>query len=172
MSPTHCGGWLPAIPPSPPEVVAQLLNPRGGDPPADPTRRKREALSLMTQGLDNASIAARLFITDNAVHKHTRSIFAKLGLPASENGTGRSWPSSPIRRNARTSRADRTQRTAPSAATAPPHSDAPETDQPDQRPSTPPPAPPTRPRIGQVHPLGPAHYRLQSVDNTPDNDAQ
>jgi DNA-binding NarL/FixJ family response regulator len=68
-----------------PEVVAQLLN-RRGDPLATLTRREREILDLMAQGHDNASIAARLFITDNAVHKHIGNIFAKLGLAASDSG--------------------------------------------------------------------------------------
>ncbi|WP_433718221.1 LuxR C-terminal-related transcriptional regulator [Actinoplanes sp. CA-051413] len=68
-----------------PEVVAQLLN-RRGDPLATLTRREREILGLMAQGHDNTSIAARLFITDNAVHKHIGNIFAKLGLAASDSG--------------------------------------------------------------------------------------
>ena len=68
-----------------PEVVAQLLN-RRADPVAGLTRREREILDLMAQGHDNASIAARLFVTDNAVHKHIGNIFAKLGLAASDSG--------------------------------------------------------------------------------------
>ncbi|MEU4419654.1 response regulator transcription factor [Actinoplanes sp. NPDC024001] len=68
-----------------PEVVAQLLN-RRSDPLATLTRRERELLALMAQGHDNATIAARLFITDNAVHKHISNIFAKLGLAATDSG--------------------------------------------------------------------------------------
>jgi DNA-binding NarL/FixJ family response regulator len=60
----------------------------GGD--ADPiaalTRREREVLALMAQGQDNATIAAQLFITDNAVHKHIGNIFAKLGLAVTDSG--------------------------------------------------------------------------------------
>ncbi len=40
----------------------------------------------MAEGLDNQALAERLFITDNAVHKHIGNIFAKLGLAASESG--------------------------------------------------------------------------------------
>jgi DNA-binding NarL/FixJ family response regulator len=68
-----------------PEVVAQLLT-RRGDPIAALTRREREVLDLMAQGLDNASIGERLFITDNAVHKHVGAIFAKLGLAPADGG--------------------------------------------------------------------------------------
>jgi DNA-binding NarL/FixJ family response regulator len=40
-----------------------------------------EVLTLMAEGLGNAAIAQRLVVTDGAVHKHIRSIFAKLDLP-------------------------------------------------------------------------------------------
>ncbi|MEV6926410.1 response regulator transcription factor [Dactylosporangium sp. NPDC051485] len=68
-----------------PEVVAQLLAHRG-DPIAALTRREREILALMAQGHDNATIGARLVITDNAVHKHIGNIFSKLGLAPTDSG--------------------------------------------------------------------------------------
>jgi DNA-binding NarL/FixJ family response regulator len=68
-----------------PEVVAQLLT-RRGDPVAALTRREREVLALMAQGLDNHAIGERLVITDNGVHKHIGSIFAKLGLSPEDGG--------------------------------------------------------------------------------------
>jgi DNA-binding NarL/FixJ family response regulator len=34
----------------------------------------------MAEGLGNGAIAERLVVTDGAVHKHIRSIFAKLDL--------------------------------------------------------------------------------------------
>jgi DNA-binding NarL/FixJ family response regulator len=68
-----------------PEVVAQLLTHRG-DPIAALTRREREILALMAQGHDNATIGARLVITDNAVHKHIGNIFSKLGLAPTDSG--------------------------------------------------------------------------------------
>jgi CubicO group peptidase (beta-lactamase class C family) len=37
-------------------------------------------LALMAEGLGNTAIAERLFVTEGAVHKHIRSIFAKLDL--------------------------------------------------------------------------------------------
>lgn len=42
--------------------------------------RERDVLVLMAEGLGNNAIAERLVVTDSAVHKHIRSIFAKLGL--------------------------------------------------------------------------------------------
>ncbi|MGH8882862.1 MAG: response regulator transcription factor [Stackebrandtia sp.] len=64
-----------------PEVVAQLFaRQRAGDPLAKLSPREREVLAVMAEGLGNAAIGKRLFITDSAVHKHIRSIFAKLEL--------------------------------------------------------------------------------------------
>ncbi|MFC5826512.1 LuxR C-terminal-related transcriptional regulator [Nonomuraea insulae] len=68
-----------------PEVVAQLL--AGGTNAIDAlTNREREVLTLMAQGLGNNDIGKRLFVTDNAVHKHIGNIFAKLGLPPTDGG--------------------------------------------------------------------------------------
>jgi DNA-binding NarL/FixJ family response regulator len=73
-----------------PEVVSQLLTRRSGDRPlATLTPREREVLELMAQGRSNAAIAARMFVTEKAVSKHTNSIFGKLGLPPSEDDNRR-----------------------------------------------------------------------------------
>ncbi|WP_249412247.1 LuxR C-terminal-related transcriptional regulator [Micromonospora endophytica] len=40
----------------------------------------------MAQGYDNSTIADRLVITHNAVHKHIGNIFAKLGLAVTDSG--------------------------------------------------------------------------------------
>lgn len=69
-----------------PEVVAQLLTRSSDDPVSTLTPREREVLALMAEGLDNAAIAGRLFITANAVHKHINGIFSKLGLAATDGG--------------------------------------------------------------------------------------
>jgi DNA-binding NarL/FixJ family response regulator len=69
-----------------PEVVAQLLARRGGGPLDTLTSRERESLALMAQGHDNATIAERMRISDNAVHKHIGNIFAKLGLARDDSG--------------------------------------------------------------------------------------
>jgi DNA-binding NarL/FixJ family response regulator len=69
-----------------PEVVAQLLVRRGGDPLDNLTERERGVLALMAEGHSNAEIAAALVITDSAVSKHINSIFAKLGLYPGDAG--------------------------------------------------------------------------------------
>ena len=64
-----------------PDVVAQLLTRARADPGLDRlTSRERDVLALMAEGLGNAAIATKLVVTDGAVHKHIRSIFAKLDL--------------------------------------------------------------------------------------------
>jgi DNA-binding NarL/FixJ family response regulator len=74
-----------------PEVVAQLVSRRSAadDPLAVLTAREREVLGLMAEGRSNAAIAARLFITEKAVSKHTNSIFNRLSLPPSEDDNRR-----------------------------------------------------------------------------------
>jgi DNA-binding NarL/FixJ family response regulator len=73
-----------------PEVVRQLLRAsRRGDSLATLTPREREVLSLMAQGRSNTAIADTLVISPRVVEKHVASIFAKLGLPPSDNDNRR-----------------------------------------------------------------------------------
>jgi DNA-binding NarL/FixJ family response regulator len=73
-----------------PEVVSQLLTRRANDQPLNAlTAREREVLGLMAEGRSNAAIAKQLFVTEKAVAKHINSIFAKLGLPPSEDDNRR-----------------------------------------------------------------------------------
>ena len=65
-----------------PEVVAQLLVRRGGDPCTDLTQRERDVLAMMAEGRSNAEIGAALTVTDSAVSKHINSIFSDAGLPS------------------------------------------------------------------------------------------
>jgi DNA-binding NarL/FixJ family response regulator len=58
-----------------PEVVAQLMSRSRPDGALE-----REVLALMAEGLGNTAIAEKLVVTEGAVHKHIRSIFAKLDL--------------------------------------------------------------------------------------------
>ncbi|GAB3745477.1 response regulator transcription factor [Amycolatopsis oliviviridis] len=65
-----------------PEVITQLMaHRRATDPLEGLTAREREVLGLMAEGYNNATIAELLVVSDGAVHKHIRNIFAKLGLP-------------------------------------------------------------------------------------------
>ncbi|CAL9343672.1 Transcriptional regulatory protein LnrK [Streptomyces sp. enrichment culture] len=68
-----------------PEVVAQLLTRSRPDARLERlSPRERDVLALMAEGLGNAAIAERLVVSDGAVHKHIRSIFAKLDLPPTD----------------------------------------------------------------------------------------
>jgi DNA-binding NarL/FixJ family response regulator len=73
-----------------PEVISQLLTrPRIDEPLKQLTPREREVLGLMAEGRSNAAIAARLYVTEKAVGKHTNSIFTKLALEMSEDDNRR-----------------------------------------------------------------------------------
>ncbi|MBQ0827239.1 response regulator transcription factor [Streptomyces tagetis] len=64
-----------------PEVVVQLFARTSRAKRLERlTPRERDVLALMAEGLGNRAVADRLFVTDGAVHKHIRSIFAKLDL--------------------------------------------------------------------------------------------
>lgn len=69
-----------------PDVVSQLFaRQRAHRVLADLTPREREVLAVMAEGLGNSAISSRLFITEHAVHKHIRNIFAKLGLQTGDD---------------------------------------------------------------------------------------
>lgn len=69
-----------------PQVVAQLMiRRRRNDPLAWITPREREVLALMAEGKSNPAIGRAMVISDGAVEKHIRSIFAKLGLHADDS---------------------------------------------------------------------------------------
>ena len=73
-----------------PDVVTQLLARTRSDPRLERlSPRERDVLALMAEGLGNSAIAERLVVTDGAVHKHIRSIFAKLDLPPDDENDRR-----------------------------------------------------------------------------------
>jgi DNA-binding NarL/FixJ family response regulator len=64
-----------------PALIQELVSARRRDDPlAALSAREREVLILMTEGLSNAGIGRRLWITEGTVEKHVRSIMAKLNL--------------------------------------------------------------------------------------------
>lgn len=65
-----------------PALVAELVSARRrNDPLAALSAREREVLTLMAEGLSNAGIGRRLWVTEGTVEKHVRSILTKLDLP-------------------------------------------------------------------------------------------
>jgi len=64
-----------------PSLVQELVAARRVDDPLEPlTPREREVLALMAEGLSNAGIARRLWVTEGTVENHVHNIMAKLRL--------------------------------------------------------------------------------------------
>jgi DNA-binding NarL/FixJ family response regulator len=73
-----------------PDVVSALLTHRAADPILRGlSPREHEVLALMAQGRSNAAIAARMFVSEKTVSKHSNNIFTKLGLHPSEDDNRR-----------------------------------------------------------------------------------
>jgi len=71
-----------------PDVVARLVSPGGvsDDPLTELSDREREVLELMAEGLTNAGIAKRLYLSERTVEAHVRQVLMKLSITASEDG--------------------------------------------------------------------------------------
>ncbi|MGH2799237.1 MAG: helix-turn-helix domain-containing protein, partial [Thermoleophilaceae bacterium] len=54
----------------------------GHDPLPEITKREREVLRLLAEGLTNRQIAERLVISEHTVHRHVTNILRKLDLPS------------------------------------------------------------------------------------------
>ena len=69
-----------------PEIIDILVSARSqrSGPLDRLTPREREVLGCIAEGLNNASIAERLVLSEKAVQKHINSIFSKLDLSATE----------------------------------------------------------------------------------------
>src|SRR3712207_6136232 len=75
VRPVHAGGPLLE-----PGVTTRLLDHgREGEQREPLTPRELEVMSLISEGLHNSEIAARLFVTERTVKFHVSAILAKLG---------------------------------------------------------------------------------------------
>jgi DNA-binding NarL/FixJ family response regulator len=74
------------------DVIIDLTEPRRRPGPeerlATLTEREREVLLLLTEGLDRAAIAKRLYVSVNTVRSHMANLFAKLGVHSSVEAVG------------------------------------------------------------------------------------
>ena len=65
-----------------PKVVSQLMGRKMTDHPlSDLTKREREVLALMAEGLSSQGICRRLFLSPKTIETHVHNIFGKLRLP-------------------------------------------------------------------------------------------
>jgi DNA-binding NarL/FixJ family response regulator len=70
-----------------PKVVASLVAPAAGEGRlAELTERERDVLELMAEGLTNAAIGKRLFLSERTIEAHIRHVLMKLDIPQSEDG--------------------------------------------------------------------------------------
>ncbi|MBB5165514.1 response regulator transcription factor [Mycobacterium sp. AZCC_0083] len=69
-----------------PALVSELVSVgRRADPLSALSARELEVLALMAEGLSNAGIAHRIWVTEGTVAKHVSSILSKLDLPATDD---------------------------------------------------------------------------------------
>lgn len=72
-------GGRPAMAPEATEALIQSIR-EGANLGQDFTKREREVLALLAQGLSNPQIAERLFVSSATVKFHIGGIFAKMGV--------------------------------------------------------------------------------------------
>jgi non-specific serine/threonine protein kinase len=61
-------------------VILELIDIAEASGGSNLTRREREVLRLVADGLTNADIASRLVVSPRTVHAHLRSVYSKLGV--------------------------------------------------------------------------------------------
>jgi DNA-binding NarL/FixJ family response regulator len=66
------------------QVIAALVAGKGHTASERLSERELQVLSLMAEGLSNAAIGSRLFLSPRAVERDISAVFTKLGLPATD----------------------------------------------------------------------------------------
>jgi DNA-binding NarL/FixJ family response regulator len=69
-----------------PQVVARLVSPGRDDRLGGLSEREQQVLELMAEGLTNAAIGKRLYLSERTVEAHVRHVLMKLDIPQSEDG--------------------------------------------------------------------------------------
>jgi len=72
-----------------PKVVASLITRNNDDPLGELTMREREVLELMAEGLTNAGIAKRLYLSERTIEAHVRHVLMKLNVPETDDSNRR-----------------------------------------------------------------------------------
>ena len=72
-----------------PKVVASLITRNNDDPLEELTMREREVLELMAEGLTNAGIAKRLYLSERTIEAHVRHVLVKLNVPETDDSNRR-----------------------------------------------------------------------------------
>jgi DNA-binding NarL/FixJ family response regulator len=72
-----------------PKVVASLIARDNDDPLEELTMREREVLELMAEGLTNAGIAKRLYLSERTIEAHVRHVLMKLDVPETDDSNRR-----------------------------------------------------------------------------------
>jgi DNA-binding CsgD family transcriptional regulator len=68
------------LPAAPPALVLAAEEPAGASSPFGLTAREVDVLRFIAEGLTDAQIAARLFVSRHTVNAHLRNIYGKLGV--------------------------------------------------------------------------------------------
>ena len=77
------------------ELVSEMLAKERGPDLSGLSARKVEILELVTEGLSNAQIAKRLYLTESTIKQHLRSAYKTLGVKNRNQAAQVVWSSDP-----------------------------------------------------------------------------
>lgn len=103
------------------ELVSEMVAKERGPDLSGLSARKMEILELVTEGLSNAQIAKRLYLSESTIKQHLRSAYKTLGVKNRNQAARVVWSSDPSRVTA--TRSHGVRRPAESGAKAPAQND-------------------------------------------------